>query len=120
MIRSGATDDELAAAIATSWSVREDRYSELRSAGDGRPGTDRDVLHRRLEFPCGSNGRISRAASFAAWVGGSGRQLLIWFGFAVLYQLARGVADRNSAKAFANGYHVVRIETRVGCIACTS
>jgi hypothetical protein len=40
-----------------------------------------------------------------------GRQLLIWFGFAVLYQLARGVADRNSAKAFQNGYHVVRIET---------
>ena len=42
-----------------------------------------------------------------------GRQLLIWFGFAVLYQVARGFADRNSAKAFANGYHVVRIETRV-------
>ena len=42
-----------------------------------------------------------------------GRQLLIWFGFAILYQLARGVADRNSAKAFANGYHVVRIETHV-------
>ena len=29
-----------------------------------------------------------------------GRQLLIWFGFAVLYQVARGFADRNSAKAF--------------------
>jgi membrane-associated phospholipid phosphatase len=42
-----------------------------------------------------------------------GRQLLIWFGFAVLYQVARGFADRNSAKAFANGYHVVRIETHV-------
>jgi len=42
-----------------------------------------------------------------------GRQLLIWFGFAVLYQLARGVADRNPTKAFANGYHVARIETRV-------
>jgi hypothetical protein len=42
-----------------------------------------------------------------------GRQLAIWFGFAVLYQVARGFADRNSAKAFANGYHVVRIETRV-------
>jgi hypothetical protein len=38
---------------------------------------------------------------------------MIWFGFAVLYQVARGFADRNSAKAFANGYHVVRIETRV-------
>ena len=42
-----------------------------------------------------------------------GRQLLIWFGFAVLYQLARGVADRNSSKAFDNGYHVIRIETHV-------
>jgi hypothetical protein len=42
-----------------------------------------------------------------------GRQLLIWFGFAVLYQLARGIADRNSTKAFDNGYHVVRIETHV-------
>ncbi len=42
-----------------------------------------------------------------------GRQLLIWFGFAVLYQLARGLADRNPAKAFSNGYHVVHLETRV-------
>jgi hypothetical protein len=41
-----------------------------------------------------------------------GRQLLIWFGFAVLYQLARGLADRNPSRAFANGYHVVAIETR--------
>ncbi|MGZ4290492.1 MAG: phosphatase PAP2 family protein [Gaiellaceae bacterium] len=42
-----------------------------------------------------------------------GRQLLIWFGFAVLYQLVRGVADRNPARAIANGYHVVDIETGV-------
>jgi hypothetical protein len=40
-----------------------------------------------------------------------GRQLAIWFGFAVLYQLARGVADRNPAKAFQNGLAVVNIET---------
>jgi hypothetical protein len=40
-----------------------------------------------------------------------GRQLLIWFGFAVLYQLARGLADHNSARAFSNGYHVLDIET---------
>jgi hypothetical protein len=45
--------------------------------------------------------------------GDLGRQLLIWFGFAILYQLARGVADRNPAKAFSNGYHVVDIETGV-------
>ncbi len=42
-----------------------------------------------------------------------GRQLLIWFGFAVLYQLARGFADRNPAKAFDNGYKVVDLETSV-------
>ena len=45
--------------------------------------------------------------------GDLGRQLLIWFGFAILYQLARGLADRNPAKAFSNGYHVVDIETGV-------
>jgi hypothetical protein len=45
--------------------------------------------------------------------GDLGRQLLIWFGFALLYQLARGVADRDPARAFSNGYHVVDIETGV-------
>ena len=45
--------------------------------------------------------------------GDLGRQLLIWFGFAILYQLARGVADRDPARAFSNGYHVVDIETGV-------
>ena len=42
-----------------------------------------------------------------------GRQLAIWFGFAVLYQLARGLADRNPSRAFHNGYQVIDIETRV-------
>src|SRR5579884_4084536 len=42
-----------------------------------------------------------------------GRQILIWFGFAILYQLARGLADRDPAKAFANGDHVLSIETHV-------
>ncbi len=42
-----------------------------------------------------------------------GRQLAIWFGFAVLYQLARGVADRNPSKAFANGKAVVNFETHL-------
>jgi PAP2 superfamily len=42
-----------------------------------------------------------------------GRQLAIWFGFALLYQLARGLADRNPAKAFANGYRVLDFETGV-------
>ena len=42
-----------------------------------------------------------------------GRQVAIWFGFLVLYQLARGFADRNPTKAFANGHDIVRIETDV-------
>jgi hypothetical protein len=42
-----------------------------------------------------------------------GRQLAIWFGFAVLYQLARGVADRNPTKAFSNGRAIVDFETHV-------
>ncbi|HEX4525181.1 MAG TPA: phosphatase PAP2 family protein [Gaiellaceae bacterium] len=42
-----------------------------------------------------------------------GRQLAIWFGFAVLYQLVRGLADRNPSKAFANGLAVVNFETHV-------
>jgi hypothetical protein len=42
-----------------------------------------------------------------------GRQLLIWFGFAILYQLARGVADRNPARAFQNGQAVVSFELHV-------
>jgi hypothetical protein len=42
-----------------------------------------------------------------------GRQLLIWFGFAIFYQLARGLAGRDPARAFANGHHVVALETHV-------
>jgi hypothetical protein len=45
--------------------------------------------------------------------GDFGRQVLIWFGFAVLYQLARGLADRDPAKAFSNGHHIVALETHV-------
>jgi hypothetical protein len=40
------------------------------------------------------------------------RQLVIWFGFLLFYQLARGVADRNPAKAFANGVRVIDFEQR--------
>ena len=38
------------------------------------------------------------------------RQLLIWFGFLIAYQFARGIADRNPAAAFANGLRVIDIE----------
>jgi hypothetical protein len=40
-----------------------------------------------------------------------GRQVAIWFGFLAIYQLARGLADRNPTKAFSNGLAVVRLET---------
>jgi cyclic pyranopterin phosphate synthase len=33
VLRSGATDEELAAAVAGRWATRDDRYSELRGAG---------------------------------------------------------------------------------------
>jgi len=39
-----------------------------------------------------------------------GRQLVIWFGFLLFYQVARGLDDRNPAKAFANGFRVVDFE----------
>jgi membrane-associated phospholipid phosphatase len=39
-------------------------------------------------------------------------QLLIWFGFLFAYQLARGLADRDPTKAFANGWRVLDLEQR--------
>ena len=41
-----------------------------------------------------------------------GRQLAIWFGFLLAYQVVRGVADRNPARAFENGLAVIEIEQR--------
>jgi membrane-associated phospholipid phosphatase len=42
-----------------------------------------------------------------------GLQLLIWFGFLAAYQVARGVADRDPTRAFANGWRVIDIEQRL-------
>jgi membrane-associated phospholipid phosphatase len=42
-----------------------------------------------------------------------GFQFLIWFGFLGAYQVARGVADRDPARAFANGWAVIDIEQRL-------
>jgi membrane-associated phospholipid phosphatase len=39
-----------------------------------------------------------------------GYQLLIWFGFLAAYQVARGVADRDPTRAFANGWRVIDVE----------
>ena len=44
------------------------------------------------------------------------RQLAIWLGFVLLYQVARGLADRDAAEAFENGLKVVDLERRVGTL----
>jgi membrane-associated phospholipid phosphatase len=38
------------------------------------------------------------------------RQIAIWFGFLFAYQAARGIADRNPARAFDNGLRVIDAE----------
>ena len=42
-----------------------------------------------------------------------GYQLLIWFGVLAAYQEARGVADRDPTRAFANGWRVIDVEQRL-------
>jgi hypothetical protein len=44
------------------------------------------------------------------------RQLAIWFGFLLLYQLARGFADRDTAAAFENGLKIIDLERRAGML----
>jgi membrane-associated phospholipid phosphatase len=44
------------------------------------------------------------------------RQLAIWFGFYIVYQVARGLADRDVARAFENGREVIDIERRAGAL----
>ena len=43
-------------------------------------------------------------------------QLGFWLGFYVLYQLVRGVADRDVGAAFWNGLHVIRVEQWTGTL----
>jgi membrane-associated phospholipid phosphatase len=45
-----------------------------------------------------------------------GRQLAIWFGFLAVYQVARGIADRNPPRAFENGLHVIGIEQHANAL----
>jgi membrane-associated phospholipid phosphatase len=40
-------------------------------------------------------------------------QLRIWFGFLAAYQVARGMADRDPTRAFANGWAVIDLEQRL-------
>jgi membrane-associated phospholipid phosphatase len=48
------------------------------------------------------------------------RQLLIWFGFLLAYQVARGIADRNPVKAFSNGLGVIDFEKHAHALFETS
>ncbi len=41
-----------------------------------------------------------------------GLQFLIWFGFLAVYQVARGIADRDPTRAFVNGWRVIGLEQR--------
>ena len=43
-------------------------------------------------------------------------QVIIWFGFLLAYQVARGVADRNPAEAFQNGLTVIDLESRANAL----
>jgi membrane-associated phospholipid phosphatase len=43
-------------------------------------------------------------------------QVSLWAGFLLAYQVARGVADRNTAKAFENGLKVIDLETRANFV----
>ncbi len=45
-----------------------------------------------------------------------GRQMAIWFGFLVLYQIARGVADRDPTRAFENGLRVIDVESNANAL----
>ena len=156
LIRSGASDDELARGRARHLGRPHRPLLRPPLGRHGRPRQGRDELHRRLTGP---NGRVqgtvpgtglkrlrvpngadlaidpnggcrhpqarleSTAVSTVVAAGRRhlprgwsdlGRQLAIWFGFAVLYQLARGVADRKPPSvAFAHGRAVVDLETRL-------
>jgi membrane-associated phospholipid phosphatase len=43
-------------------------------------------------------------------------QVSLWIGFLLAYQVARGVADRNTARAFQNGLTVIDIERRANSL----
>jgi PAP2 superfamily len=43
-------------------------------------------------------------------------QLSLWFGFLLVYQVARGIADRHPSKAFENALTVIDIEQRLNAL----
>ncbi|MEX0674101.1 MAG: phosphatase PAP2 family protein [Gaiellaceae bacterium] len=44
------------------------------------------------------------------------RQVLIWFGFLLVYQIARGMADRSPTQAIDNGLAVIDAQQRLGAL----
>jgi membrane-associated phospholipid phosphatase len=44
------------------------------------------------------------------------RQVLIWFGFLLVYQIARGMADRSPTQAIDNGLAVIDAQQRLGTL----
>ncbi len=44
------------------------------------------------------------------------RQLVIWFGFLLAYQVARGVADGDPARAFENGRKIIDLERNANAL----
>jgi len=44
------------------------------------------------------------------------RQVAIWLGFFLVYQVVRGLADRDAARAFENGLKVIDLERRAGAL----
>ncbi len=137
LIRGGASDAELARAARRDLARPRRPLLGAPLAGDRRrPAQGRDELHRRLSRrPArrrasrtgrrpGSVPAVSRITACRRWLqlGGGvlprgwadlGRQMAIWFGFALAYQLARAATDRNPARAFANGDRVVNLELHV-------
>jgi hypothetical protein len=59
---------------------------------------------------------VDRRAALPHGVADLARQLAIWFGFVLLYQLARGIADRDAAEAFENGVRIAALERRIGTL----
>jgi cyclic pyranopterin phosphate synthase len=50
LVRGGASDEQIAAAIAAIWQGRDDRYSQLRAAMPGDPGDLAGTGQRRVEM----------------------------------------------------------------------
>src|SRR4029078_3886882 len=88
------------------------RAGEPLDESDRRLSASEEALLRgryNLAFPMSTLVSAGRRVLPRGWADFC-RPLAIWFGFLALYQVARGIADRNPPKAFDNGLHVIGIE----------